>query len=155
MRSIKILILYLAINFGALVIGGLFTGSGISSSWYLNLNQAPWTPPGWVFGFAWSLIMVCYSMYLAQKNTLQKFTRGEWGWYLISWGLNILWNPVFFYFHLTWVGLILLMALLAVILRELYFALKQNLVRRFLLWPYILWLLVAFSLNLYICIMNG
>lgn len=60
----------------------------------------------------------------------------------------------FFYFHLTWIGLILLVALLAVILREFYFARKQNPVHQYLLMPYVLWLLVAFSLNLYISLMN-
>ncbi|QLH45180.1 MAG: tryptophan-rich sensory protein [Bacteroidota bacterium] len=27
------------------------------------LATSPWTPPGWVFGFAWTLIMVCYSFF--------------------------------------------------------------------------------------------
>lgn len=35
------LIVFLAINFGALAIGGIFTGSGVPSDWYQNLNKAP------------------------------------------------------------------------------------------------------------------
>ena len=42
---------FLFLNFGALALGGLFAGSGAGSNWYAELNKAPWTPPGWVFGF--------------------------------------------------------------------------------------------------------
>ncbi|MEM6378823.1 MAG: TspO/MBR family protein, partial [Bacteroidota bacterium] len=52
-------IIFLILNFVALGIGGFFTGPGTSSEWYNNLNQAPWTPPGWVFGAAWTTIMIC------------------------------------------------------------------------------------------------
>ena len=53
------------LNFGALAIGSYFTASGASSDWYQNLNKAPWTPAGWVFGAAWTSIMICYSVYMA------------------------------------------------------------------------------------------
>jgi len=46
------LFLFLLINFAALALGGLATSDGVVSLWYQNLNQAPWTPPGWVFGAA-------------------------------------------------------------------------------------------------------
>ena len=59
------LIIFLLINFGALAIGGLFTGKGVPSDWYLGLDKAPWTPPGWMFGFAWTAIMICFSIYMA------------------------------------------------------------------------------------------
>lgn len=39
-------VVFLALNFGALAIGGFFTGIGVSSEWYTQLNKAPWTPPG-------------------------------------------------------------------------------------------------------------
>ena len=40
------LILFLIINFGALAVGGFFTGKGASSDWYSSLAKAPWAPPG-------------------------------------------------------------------------------------------------------------
>ena len=61
----KKIILFLVLNFGALAIGSYFTDSGASSDWYQNLNKAPWTPAGWVFGAAWTSIMICYSVYMA------------------------------------------------------------------------------------------
>lgn len=59
------LIIFLTINFGALAIGDIFTSKGVPSDWYVDLVKAPWTPPGWVFGFAWTTIMICFSIYMA------------------------------------------------------------------------------------------
>ena len=52
--------LFLLLNFGALAIGSYFMNNGPQSNWYLTLNKAPWTPPGWVFGVAWTTIMICF-----------------------------------------------------------------------------------------------
>ena len=54
-------ILFLVINFAALAIGVIFTGKGVPSEWYASLSKAPWTPPGWVFGAAWTSITVSYT----------------------------------------------------------------------------------------------
>jgi len=35
------IIIFLLINFGALALGGLFTGKGVPSDWYQELNKAP------------------------------------------------------------------------------------------------------------------
>lgn len=71
------LIIFLILNFTALGLGGLFTSSAVTGDWYQALNKAPWTPPGWVFGVAWTSIMICFSIYMAyawqnatNKNTL-------------------------------------------------------------------------------------
>lgn len=64
MKSFPQFLVFLVLNFTALGIGGFATGPGVASSWYQNLNQAPWTPPGWVFGVAWTTIMVCFTFYL-------------------------------------------------------------------------------------------
>ena len=66
---------FLFLNFGALALGGLFAGSGAGSNWYAELNKAPWTPPGWVFGFAWTTIMLCFSVYMATLYTKTKSVR--------------------------------------------------------------------------------
>ncbi|NBN98947.1 MAG: hypothetical protein EBV19_06865 [Flavobacteriia bacterium] len=50
MKRTAFILLFLFLNFGALAIGGSFTADGVASDWNQNLNKAPWTPPGWVFG---------------------------------------------------------------------------------------------------------
>ena len=66
MKQLKLTVLFLFINFGGLAIGSWLMNNGPTSSWYTNLNQAPWTPEGWVFGAAWTIIMICFSVYLGQ-----------------------------------------------------------------------------------------
>jgi len=65
MKAFKLVLLFILINFGGLAIGGWLMNNGPSTEWYINLNQAPWTPPGWIFGVAWTSIMICFSVYLA------------------------------------------------------------------------------------------
>jgi benzodiazapine receptor len=61
----KYMIIFLVINFAALTLGGLATSSAVNGEWYLSINKAPWTPPGWAFGAAWTTIMVCFSIFMA------------------------------------------------------------------------------------------
>ena len=68
------LIVFLTINFGGLAIGQVWTGDGVSSDWYTSLNQAPWTPPGWVFGLAWTTIAITFSLLMTSfylKNSVK------------------------------------------------------------------------------------
>lgn len=148
------LIIFLALNFGALAIGGLFTGEGVPSEWYINLNKAPWTPPGWVFGAAWTTIMVCFSVYMAyawKKVGKQNFLIIL---YAIQWVLNVSWNPVFFYFHQVRFGLIIITALTVLIGHFLYQYRASMKLKSILLLPYFVWLLIATSLNGYIYFYN-
>lgn len=147
-------ILFLLLNFGALALGGLFTGSGVTSEWYENLNQAPWTPPGWVFGAAWTIIMFCYSIYLALSWQHIQNKTAFVQLYVFQWVLNVCWNPMFFYFHQTWFALAIILTLTFVIGIFLFSFPKEKKGIRLLMLPYFLWLLIATSLNGYICFYN-
>jgi len=148
------LILFLILNFGALAIGGLFTGKGVSSEWYSGLAKAPWTPPGWVFGFAWTTIMICFSVYMAYLWPTIANKKVLIALFIFQWVLNVSWNPTFFYYHHVLLGLIIISALtiLVGILLLLYWPeLKYKSV---LILPYFIWLLIATSLNGYILLKN-
>lgn len=103
MKSAKLLIIFLLINFGGLALGTLLMNNGPQSEWYLNLNKAPWTPPGWVFGFAWTTIMICFSIYLVkffETSNQKKIVL-----YTIQVILNVSWNYIFsisIKLHLEW-----------------------------------------------------
>ncbi|MDA7558890.1 tryptophan-rich sensory protein [Flavobacteriaceae bacterium] len=146
--------LFLFVNFLGLYVGSLLMDQGPSSFWYLGLNQAPWTPPGWVFGIAWSSIMICFSIYLTYL--LQDFNSIIfWIIYIIQCILNISWNYVFFNLHSTVYGLIIIVLLTIVIVFYFFnFKSPQLMFKKYLLFPYILWLFIASSLNLYIVIYN-
>ena len=110
-------IIFLTLNFLALAIGGQFTGSGVSSDWYQTINKAPWTPPGWVFGAAWTTIMICYAFYLKSLiENVKSQSKTIYILYGIQWVLNIIWNPIFFYFQYDVLALLVISALQVVLI---------------------------------------
>ncbi|WP_458626014.1 TspO/MBR family protein [Winogradskyella sp. PC D3.3] len=154
MKKIYLFILFLSINFGCLALGSWLMGSGATSEWYMGLNQAPWTPPGWVFGVAWTFIMICFSIYLTYLFSIRnsKFVIVI---YTIQIILNLSWNYVFFNQHLTQLGLVIISALTLIILYFFITFRDDKLSKmRHLLLPYLIWLCIATSLNAYIVINN-
>lgn len=146
--------MFLFINFVLVFyIGNILMADGSNSDWYIDLNKAPWTPPGWVFGLAWSFLLICFSIYLAllsQKKVSNKLVVII----LLQYLLNISWNYFFFNQHLIELGLIDLSILTITVLYIFYSNLKTMRWKSIFIIPYFLWLLVATSLNLYIVIYN-
>ena len=107
----KPLLIFLILNFGALGLGGFLMGGEVTGEWYQNVNKAPWTPPGWVFGAAWTTIMLLFSFYMASAWSQIENRNFLIGLFAFQWVLNVAWNPVFFKFHQVGFGLLLIAAL--------------------------------------------
>ena len=150
----KKIILFLLLNFGALAIGSYFSDSGASSDRYQNLNKAPWTPAGWVFGAAWTSIMICFSVYMAYLIKIHRNTKKIILLFSFQWILNVAWNLIFFELQLIMLGLIEICLLTAVISYLFIYFLKDLKTKTLLLFPYLIWLFIASSLNAYITIYN-
>ena len=150
----KKIILFLVLNFGALGIGSYLTDSGATSDWYQNLNKAPWTPDSWVFGAAWTSIMACYSVYMTYLIKINYNTKKIILLYSVQWLLNVAWNPIFFELHLIILGLIEICLLTAIILYLFICFWKDLKTKSLFLFPYLIWLFIATSLNAYIAIYN-
>lgn len=148
------LIVFLALNFGALAIGGLFTSQGVPSDWYVGMNKAPWTPPGWMFGAAWTTIMACFGVYMTYLWPVNENKKLLFGLYVIQLILNIGWNPTFFYYHSVLGGLLLISGLSLLIGFMLFFYFPQLKLKSILIVPYLIWLLIATSLNGFIWFNN-
>ncbi len=146
-------ILFLLANFIALGIGGFAQSSGPNSDWYLNLNRAPWTPPGWVFGFAWTSIMICFAAYLAFLAKSIAWSKLI-GIYLGQWILNVMWNPIFFAWHEVALALVVIVLLGLVVAYFLFHYRKLLKLKSLLILPYFLWLIIAISLNAYVLLRN-
>lgn len=146
--------IFLLLNFAALGIGSLFTGPGVSSDWYQNFDKAPWTPPGWFFGVAWSTIMIFFSIYMARL--WQNFNEKKIiiTLYLLQWVLNVSWNPVFFYLQAVSLGLLVIVSLTLLVGHITLRFKASSGYFTLLIIPYLLWLIVASSLNAYILIAN-
>ncbi|NNE33471.1 MAG: tryptophan-rich sensory protein [Winogradskyella sp.] len=154
MKKIQLFILFFILNFGGLAIGSWLMGDAISDDWYVSLNKAPWTPPGPIFGIAWTAIMLCFSIYLSYLFYIRK-SRHLIFVYSLALILNVSWNFVFFNQQLTSLGLLNLIAL-TLIIAYLFisFGDEQLSKLRYLLLPYIIWLCTAISLNGFIIINN-
>lgn len=154
MKKLYLFIVFLIINFGALAIGSWLMGDAVSGEWYSNLNKAPWTPPGWVFGAAWTLIMLCFSVYLSYLFSIRnsKFVIAV---YTSSVLLNVSWNYFFFNQQLITLGLVNIVLLTLLIIYFFITFGDDKLSRlKYLLLPYIIWLCIATSLNGYVVFNN-
>lgn len=143
------LFLFFILNFGALALGSYLMGQGPMGSWYTHLNKAPWTPPGWVFGAAWTLVMVCLSIFMNKALQFEALRTSILWIYGIQLALNILWNPLFFNLHWTGLALIEIITLVFVLG---FMALKAKPYlpqATWLLTPYVAWLCIAITLNAY------
>ena len=148
------LIAFLVLNFLALGFGGLLMGNGPSSEWYLQLNKAPWTPPGWVFGVAWTTVMLCFTAYMA-LGWCELSDKKRWiTLYTIQWVLNVSWNPLFFRYHQVGAALVVIILLTILIAWFIFGYYSRLRVKSVFILPYFLWLMVATSLNAYIRFMN-
>jgi tryptophan-rich sensory protein len=153
-ERISSLLTFTILNFLALALGVYLMNGGPVSEWYINLNQAPWTPPNPVFGIAWSFIMLCFGFYLS-KVYQEKSTRSLLvKLYSLQWVLNVSWNYIFFNQHQVLLGLINLLVLFTVVF--IVWIRFKDTAQRFswLIVPYLLWMLLAISLNGYIYFNN-
>ena len=153
MKFLNPFLVFLLLNFGALGLGSWLMGDGAKTEWYLALNKAPWTPPGWVFGAAWTTIMICFSVYMTCLY-LNNFNEKAIYLFSIQLLLSILWNFIFFNQHLVSLGLLIISGLTVVIILFLISYVNQLKAKTLLILPYFIWICVATSLNAYILLYN-
>ena len=144
---------FILLNIIGLAIGSAWTDPGTTSEWYSSVVKAPWTPPGWVFGTAWSTIAMTFGIFMSQlwvKRNLEAIAL-----FITSFMLNVLWNPLFFYLHWVWISSLVIIMLTVNIFTLIHLARTQySWKMSFWAFPYAIWLIIATSLNLYVAIMN-
>jgi benzodiazapine receptor len=154
MSKILFFCLFLILNFGALALGSWLMGTNpMNNEWYAQLNKAPWTPPGWVFGVAWTSIMLLFTIYLTIQEKEKLSNKRFIVLFSLQFLTNVLWNPIFFYLHWTFLGMIIIFSLFVSLVLILYYF-KSSIWKSLFLLPYLIWLTVAFSLNAYSWWMN-
>lgn len=154
MKYFLTLLGYLVLNFGGLWLGSTVTMPGVVSEWYTTLNQAPWTPPGWVFGAAWTTIGITFSVFMANELKNKENNPIPTSFFVESLLLNICWNFVFFTEHTIAAGIIITVLASIIFLMAHYTRVTSGWKRMLWIMPYFIWLMIASSLNWYIVIMN-
>jgi tryptophan-rich sensory protein len=133
---------------------GLFTNSGLKS-WYPSLIKSSLTPPPIIFPIAWTILylLMALSLYLVWvapgKN--KRFAFCLFGMQLF---FNFIWSFIFFYEQDPSLALVDIVCLGVSIAATMIAFSKLSRPAVWLLVPYILWILFAFYLNLFIVIHN-
>lgn len=125
-------------------------------NWYNTLNKPVFTPPSEIFAPAWTvlyaLMFLSLVLFFTAKTDIDK-TQGT-ALFLTQLILNLLWSPIFFYWHNLSLSLIIIVLLLAFTLTTIVSFYKISAIASFLLIPYFLWICFATYLNYGFMIMN-
>lgn len=150
--SIVLLALSLGLVFAVAAIGGIATSSG-PRGWYDDLDKAPWNPPAWVFGPAWTVLYVLMALaawLVARTGLDDRAVRVALGLYLAHLALNLAWSWLFFAARSPGWALVDIALLAVLVLATIVAFWRVDRVAGWLLVPYLAWILFAASLNAWI-----
>ena len=131
-----------------LIVGSLASSSTGTDPWYQSLTKSELNPPGYVFGIVWPIL------YLLMGITAWRTFYTIKNLFYIQLFFNAIWSWLFFSFHLPVISLIDIWLLIFINIKILFMILKQDKLAAFLYTPYIVWLLFASYLNLFIVLNN-
>ena len=126
------------------------------NQWYKTLKKAPWSPPNYIFGIVWPILyaLMAISVTLVWSNKKCYPYCSPVTFFLLQLVFNLIWTTIFFNWQMPRLAFLDLLIIMSVT----YYTYKQFLpiskTAAYLLVPYMLWLCIAFSLNLYIILMN-
>jgi len=132
----------------ALILGGFASSNTSMDVWYQSLSKSSLNPPGYVFGIVWPILYVL--MGISAYRTFELTKR----MFFIQLIFNTGWSWLFFAFQMPVIALLniwLLIFLNVVIVKIMY---KADKFSGIIYIPYVLWLLFASYLNLFIVLNN-
>jgi tryptophan-rich sensory protein len=134
--------------FLTLVVGSLASSNSGTDLWYQGLVKSDLNPPGYVFGIVWPILYLFMGITAWRTyNTIKNI-------FYIQLFLNAIWSWLFFSFQLPLISLIDLWLLIFINIKILFMIYKEDKLAAFLYVPYIMWLLFASYLNLFIVFNN-
>lgn len=145
------LVLFVGAPLGLSFIGAL-TSNGGDSDWYRQLKKPPWTPPNWAFPVVWTILYI-----LMGVSSWLIWLRGGFekqsiplSMYLFQLLLNLMWTPIFFGLHRVGLALVEIILLWLAIVETMYLFWHVNPIAAYLFVPYVIWVSLASTINLYI-----
>ncbi len=135
----------------ALGIGSGFISQN-SFDWYHALAKPVFNPPDWIFGPVWTVLYIMMGIVLGHL-ILYPTSKTIWFIFVFQLLCNLLWSPLFFYFHKINFALLDLTLLWGSLIVWLILNRSQGL-RLYLFLPYVLWVSFAFLLNIWIYKLN-
>lgn len=141
------LIGWLLISFAASAVGAV--ASIQAQSFYGELTQPSWAPPGWVFGPVWTTLFALMGVaaWLVWREGGFRKNKTSLSLFLVQLVVNALWSWLFFAWHLGAYALIDLIVLWLLIIATLVAFWRVKALAGVLLVPYLLWVSFAGFLN--------
>jgi translocator protein len=114
--------------------------------WYKRLAKPWWTPPGFVFPLAWTVLYL--SMAYAAMRVAQLPGSGQaLAFWAAQIAFNTLWTPIFFGLHRMRAAMIVMAGLWLTVAATMLAFWQIDQTAGLLLAPYLLWVTIAAALN--------
>lgn len=149
-----ILLGFLGLTFAAAAVGGRLTVASLGP-WYSGLRKPRWTPSGARIGLIWTVLY--FLMAIAAWAVWHEAGFAPvvaWSAFGLQLALNVGWSALFFGLRNLRAAFLEILALWASILVTLIAFATISLVAGLLLLPYLVWVAIAGTLNLYVWRMN-
>jgi tryptophan-rich sensory protein len=120
------------------------------------LAKPAWTPPGWVFGPAWTVLyaLMALAAWQVWRRRAATDVRMPIALFAIQLALNLAWTPIFFGMQRPGLALAEIVLMLAVILATTASFVRVSRTATLLMLPYCAWVCFATALNWAIWRMN-
>ncbi|MEZ5572220.1 MAG: TspO/MBR family protein [Halioglobus sp.] len=153
-KQILGLIGWLAVSFATSAVGAV--ASIQARSFYSELAQPAWAPPGSVFGPVWTALyaLMAIAAWLVWRCGGLRANRTALSFFLVQLVFNALWSWLFFAWHLgamAFADIVLLWVLIVVTLVSFW---RVRPLAGALLLPYLLWVSFAAALNYWVWQLN-
>jgi translocator protein len=154
--SAALLVASLALVALVAAVGGAATSRSVGD-WYDGLERAPWNPPAWLFGPAWTILYVLMAVaawLIAREGLADPAVEVALTLYAVQLALNLGWSLVFFGLRRPGAALIVIGALFLAIAATAIAFHPISPAAAWLLVPYLAWVAFAASLNAWIAFAN-
>ena len=132
----------------SIVVGSLASSNASSDLWYQSLIKSNLNPPGYIFGIVWPILyfLMSISAYRTFKSTKNLF--------FVQLFLNTIWSWLFFSFQMPLISLLDIYILIFLNIIIFIKMLKEDMFSGLIYLPYLIWLMFASYLNIFIVLNN-
>jgi benzodiazapine receptor len=140
--------------FGTL--SGKLAGAGDGNRWFAALHKPGFTPPGWVFGLAWTILYILLGLSLAMVLHAHgaKARQRALALFALQLALAFAWPSIFFAFHRLGLALSVIAAMIVITVFTVFLIWRIRVTAALLLYPYLGWLMFAAALTYRIQLLN-
>ena len=154
MKRVIYILVAILICFGVGYTANIFQAESLAT-WYPTLVKSELTPPNYVFPIAWGIIYFCSGLSIGLVWNKRETLYSGLAWiFILQLVFNFAWSFLFFYLQDPFSGLIDLLLLDLTVSFYIITSYRINKISAWLFSPYILWLILATYLNIFILIKN-